>query len=65
MGDRIFCLAEDGQTSVLRAGGTFRLLHTNTFGGEMCMSTTALVGDRLLICADRHVYSIRNPSRQP
>jgi hypothetical protein len=59
MGDKIFCLDEDGQTSVLRAGDKFELLHTNTLGGEMCMSTPALVGDRLLIRTDRHLYSIR------
>ncbi len=59
MGDKIFCLDEDGQTSVLRAGDKFELLHTNTLGGEMCMSTSALAGDRLLIRTDRHLYSIR------
>ena len=61
VGDKIFCLDEDGQTTVLRAGGKFELLHTNALGGEMCMSTPALVGDRLLIRTDRHVYSIRQP----
>ncbi|MDH4452739.1 MAG: PQQ-binding-like beta-propeller repeat protein [Verrucomicrobiota bacterium] len=65
-GDKIFCLDEDGQTHVLRAGEKFELLHTNpTLDGEMCMGTPALVGDRLLVRTDRHLYSIRNASRQP
>jgi hypothetical protein len=51
---------------VLRAGEKFELLHTNpSLEGEMCMATPALVGERLLIRTDRHLYSIRNPSRQP
>jgi len=66
VGDHIFCLDEDGQTHVLRAGEKFELLSTNpSLDGEMCLATPALVGDRLLIRTDRHLYSIRNPSRQP
>jgi len=66
VGDHIFCLDEDGQTHVLRAAEKFELLHTNpSLDGEMCMATPALVDDRLLIRTDRHLFSIRNPSRQP
>jgi hypothetical protein len=61
MGDKIFCLNESGVCFVLRAGDRFELLHTNELGGEMCMSTPALAGDRLLIRTDKHLYSIRNP----
>ncbi|MCE2695716.1 MAG: PQQ-like beta-propeller repeat protein [Verrucomicrobiaceae bacterium] len=65
-GDKIYCLDEDGQTHVLRAGDKFELLHTNpSLDSEMCMGTPALVGDRLILRTDRHLYSIRNPSRQP
>lgn len=66
VGDQIFCLDEDGRTQVLRAGEKFELLHTNpSLDGEMCLATPALVGDRVLIRTDRHLFSIRNPSRQP
>ena len=59
---------EDGGVidKTFRAGEKFELLHTNpSLDGEMCMATPALVGDRLLIRTDRHLFSIRNPSRQP
>jgi outer membrane protein assembly factor BamB len=59
--DKIFCLNESGICFVLRAGDKFELLHKNELGGEMCMSTPALAGDRLLIRTDKHLYSIRNP----
>lgn len=59
VGDKIFCLDEDGNTAVLRAGDKFELLHTNSLGGEMCMATPALAGDRLLVRTDRHLYSLR------
>ena len=62
VGDKIFCLNESGICFVLRAGDKFELLHTNPLADEMCMSTPALAGDRLLIRADQHLYSIRNPS---
>lgn len=66
VGDHIFCLDEDGHTHVLRAGEKFELLHTNpSLDDEMCLATPALVGDRLLIRTDRHLFSIRNLSRQP
>lgn len=66
VGDKIFCLDEDGHTHVLRAGATFELLHTNpSLDSEMCMATPALVGDRTLIRTDRHLYSIRDQRRQP
>lgn len=61
-GDRIYCLNEDGVCYVLRAGKTFELLHQNTLApDDLCMSTPALVGDRLLIRTDKRLYSIRQP----
>jgi outer membrane protein assembly factor BamB len=57
---KIFCLNEDGVCSVLRAGDTFEPLHTNALeAGEMCLSTPALAGDRLLIRTEKRLYSIR------
>ena len=59
VGDKIFCLNESGVCFVLRAGDKFELLHTNELGGEMCMSTPALAGDRLILRTDKRLYSIR------
>ena len=47
---RVFCLNEDGETFVVRAGDKFELLDTNKLADDdMCMATPAMVGDRLLI----------------
>jgi outer membrane protein assembly factor BamB len=59
-GGRIYCLNEDGACYVLRAGKTFEVLQRNTLAeDDLCMSTPATVGDRLLIRADKRLYSIR------
>jgi outer membrane protein assembly factor BamB len=63
VGDKIFCLNESGLCFVLRAGDKFELLHTNELGSEMCMSTPALAGDRLLLRTDRQLYAIRKAPR--
>jgi len=59
VGGKIFCLNESGICFVLRAGDKFEMLHTNELSGEMCMSTPALAGDRLILRTDRRLYSIR------
>jgi outer membrane protein assembly factor BamB len=59
VGDKIFCLNESGVCFVLRAGDKFELLHANELGGEMCMSTPALAGNRLILRTDKRLYSIR------
>jgi len=57
---KLFCLNEDGVTSVFKAGDKFQLLHTNSLAeDDMCMATPALVGDRLLIRTAKRVYCIR------
>jgi outer membrane protein assembly factor BamB len=59
-GGKIFCLNEDGVTSVFRAGDRFERLHTNTLAeDDMCMATPAIAGDRLLIRTAARVYCIR------
>lgn len=58
MGDKIFCLNESGVCFVLQAGDAFQLLHLNQLDDDMFMSTPALVGDRLLIRGDRHLFSL-------
>jgi outer membrane protein assembly factor BamB len=55
---KIFCLGEDGKTSVIRAGEKYELLDSNELG-EMALATPALIGDRLILRTDKHLYSIR------
>ncbi len=56
--DKIFALSEDGDTYVFAAGPTYQLLGKNSLD-EMCMSTPAIAGDRLLIRTLTQLYSIR------
>ena len=54
----MFCLSEEGQTFVVAAGDTFKLLHVNPLD-EMAQATPAIVGDRLLLRTEGRLYSIR------
>jgi outer membrane protein assembly factor BamB len=56
---KVFCLNEEGRTFVIRAGEEYQLIDTNDLG-EMALSTPALVGDRLILRTEKHLYSIRN-----
>jgi hypothetical protein len=47
---------------VLRAGEKFEQLDTNDLG-EMALATPAMIGDRLILRTDKHLYSIRNKAR--
>ena len=63
---KLFCLNEDGVCSVIREGDDFELLHTNKLAADdICLSTPAIAGDRLLIRADRWLYCIRNSEKNP
>ena len=55
---RIFALSEDGDTFVFEAGPEYKLLHTNSLD-EMCMATSAISGDRLLIRTLTKLYCLR------
>jgi outer membrane protein assembly factor BamB len=58
---KIFCLNEDGVTSVLTAGDEFEVLHTNALAeDDMCMATPAMAGDRLIIRTSARVYCIQS-----
>ena len=57
--DKIFCLNEEGRTFVIRAGDKYELLDSNDLG-EMALATPALIGDRLILRTENHLYSIRN-----
>ncbi|MBL9166449.1 MAG: PQQ-like beta-propeller repeat protein [Verrucomicrobiales bacterium] len=54
---KIYALSEDGDTFVFQAGPEYRLLHSNPLD-EMCMSTPAIAGDRLLIRTLTKLYCI-------
>ena len=54
----VFALSEAGDTYVFKAGKQFELIRVNHTGG-MSMSNPALVGDRLLIRNQTHLFSIR------
>jgi len=56
---RIFCMNEEGKTFVIRAGDKYELLDSNDLD-EMALATPALIGDRLILRTENHLYSIRN-----
>jgi len=56
---KIFCMNEEGKTFVIRAGDKYELLDSNDLD-EMALATPALIGDRLILRTENHLYSIRN-----
>jgi outer membrane protein assembly factor BamB len=56
---KIFCMNEEGKTFVIRAGDKYELLDSNDLD-EMALATPALIGDRLILRTQNHLYSIRN-----
>ena len=61
---KIFCMNEEGKTFVIRAGDKYELLDSNDLD-EMALATPALIGDRLILRTENHLYSIRNKSKKP
>jgi outer membrane protein assembly factor BamB len=59
-GGKIFLLSEEGNTFVVEAGDTYRLLGVNALD-EFALASPAIVGDRLLIRTQSKLYSIRHP----
>lgn len=55
---KIFCLSEDGDTFVIRAGPEFVLLGKNSLG-ELCMATPAIVRDGLIIRTESRLVRIK------
>ena len=55
---KIFCLSEDGDTYVVRAGSDYELLGKNSLG-EMCMATPAMADGRLYIRTISKLYCLR------
>lgn len=57
----IFCLAEDGQTHVVKAGPEFKVVGVNPpLDEKLFMATPAIAGDSLLIRGSSKLYSIRD-----
>jgi len=60
---KVFCLSEQGDTYVIGTGDEYELLGTNSLG-EFSMATPAIVGDRLLLRTQDHLYSIRGAAEE-
>ncbi len=57
---KIFCLSEEGQTFVFKAGASFEPLGSNSLAeDDMGMATPAIAGDRLLIRTAARLYCIK------
>jgi len=52
---RVFCLSEDADSYVSKAGDAFQLERIDALG-EMCMATPALAGDGIYIRSISHPY---------
>ncbi len=53
----VFCLSEDGDTYVVKAGDAYGLERVNSLG-EMCVATPAIAGDSLFIRTLSRLYCI-------
>ena len=56
---KIFCLSEEGDTYVIGTGDEYELLGINPLD-DFSLSTPAMVGDRLLLRTQHHLWSIRD-----
>jgi hypothetical protein len=61
---KVFVLSEEGDTFVIDSTEEYKLLGVNSLG-EFSMASPAIVGDRLLIRTQNHLYSIRNRKNVP
>ncbi len=57
-GGKVYCLSEDGDTLVVRAGPEFKLLGKNSLG-EMCLASPAAVRDSLIVRTEGNLYRIK------
>jgi len=61
---KIFCLNEEGNTYVVKAGESFELLGVNSLD-EFSMATPAIAGGRLLVRTQHRLYSLRTTTADP
>ncbi len=59
---RVFCLSEDGDTFVVRAGPEFKLLGKNSLN-EMALATPAIAHGSLLVRTETKLYRIQKGTR--
>lgn len=57
---KLFCLSEDGDTYVVKAGPEFELLHTNSLG-ELSLATPAVSRGHLLLRTASQLYCLSRP----
>ena len=57
-GGKIYCLSEDGDTFVIRAGPTFEVLAKNSLD-EMCLATPALIRGNILLRTSTSFHRVR------
>ena len=56
---KVFCLDENGETTVVQAGREYTVLHQNPLGeDDMTLATPAIAGKKLLIRTIKRVYCI-------
>jgi outer membrane protein assembly factor BamB len=58
---KVFCLSEDGDTFVVKAGASFEILGKNSLG-EMCMATPAIARSSLILRTQERLYKIARNS---
>jgi outer membrane protein assembly factor BamB len=56
---KIFCLSEDGDAFVIKAGPKFEIIRKNSLG-EMCMATPAIANGSLLVRTETKLYRLGN-----
>jgi outer membrane protein assembly factor BamB len=59
-GGKVFCLSEDGDTTVVEAGPKFKVLGKNSLD-EMCLATPAAVRSSLLVRTLTSLYRVEAP----
>jgi outer membrane protein assembly factor BamB len=57
---RIYCLNEEGETTVVHPGREFQVVQVNKLE-EGCMASPAVTGRKLLIRTKTHLYCIEPP----
>ncbi len=58
-GDKVFFLDQSGQTFVIAAGPTYKLLNTNKVADEMFWASAAVSGDAVLLRGVDHIFCVR------
>jgi len=60
---RVYCLDQDGQTTILKAGRIFEILATNTLESG-CMASPAVSGNALFVRTTTHLYRVESQRSQ-